>query len=202
MEKDEVLEFVIIGAGPIGLYAARKLQKHNRKFLIIEKNKRIGGQPSFLYPAKTVNNIPRKKEIIASNIFKMFKPQTFKNKILTNTSVKKMQHEGKQIKIVLSKGRVVFTNNVLICSGLGTHTTNEIDIPGNKKRVIYTVNNIKIFKDKQVVVLGGGYSAVDWAIQISKIAKRVSLIYRGTKLKVSAEEEQKLYSGAAKVFTN
>jgi thioredoxin reductase (NADPH) len=53
-----------------------------------------------------------------------------------------------------------------------------------------------------VVVLGGGYSAVDWAIQISKIAKSVSLVYRGTKLKVLKEEEEKLYATAAKVFMN
>jgi thioredoxin reductase (NADPH) len=161
MEKSEALDFVIIGAGPIGLYAAMKLQKHNKKFLVIEKNKRIGGQPSFLYPTKNVYNIPRKKEIVAHNIFKMFKPKTFKSKIMTSTYVKKMECGKKEARLVLSTGRVVYTNNVLICSGLGTHTPNEISIPGNKKRVIYAVNNTKMFKGKQVVVLGGGYSAVD-----------------------------------------
>jgi thioredoxin reductase (NADPH) len=161
MDEIVVLDFVIIGAGPVGLYAAMKLQKSNKNFLIIEKNKKIGGQPSFLYPTKIVNNIPNKKKIIAKNILKLFSPNVFKEKILTNVSVNEMKCEKKQIKITLSTGRIVYTKSVLICSGLGTHVTNSIDVPGNKKRVIYAVNNTRIFKDKLVVVLGGGYSAVD-----------------------------------------
>jgi thioredoxin reductase (NADPH) len=161
MEEKQVLDFLVIGAGPVGLYAGMKLQKKNKNFLIVEKNKKIGGQPSFLYPSKIVSNIPGQKEISAHGIFKIFKPATFKKNILTNTHVLKMEHEGKIIKIKLSSGRVVYSKNVLICSGLGSHTTNEIGIPGDKKRVIYNVTNTHLFKDKIVVILGGGYSAVD-----------------------------------------
>jgi cation diffusion facilitator CzcD-associated flavoprotein CzcO len=63
-----ILNYLIIGAGPIGLYAGNKLKSRNKSFLIVEKRKTIGGQPIIIYPSKEIDNIPHIKKITSTDL--------------------------------------------------------------------------------------------------------------------------------------
>jgi thioredoxin reductase (NADPH) len=65
------------------------------------------------------------------------------------------------IKLVLSNKATIMTKNVIICIGIGEYKQNQINIPGNKKNVLYNVDKLSMFKDTHVIVLGGGHSAID-----------------------------------------
>ncbi|GMO13242.1 MAG: NAD(P)/FAD-dependent oxidoreductase [Mycoplasmoidaceae bacterium] len=189
--KIRPLDYIIVGAGPVGLYCAMKLSLLKKNFLVIEKNQKIGGQPSLLYPTKPVYNLPGIKKILGSDICKRFHVN-LTHRIFKKTIIEKITSAQNNVSVKLSTGRTFISGKLILCSGLGNYKLIELKIPGKKKNVLYSLKKINTFANKDIVILGSGYSAVNWAIQISSIARSVTLVTNSLKLESTDKEIKNL----------
>ena len=178
-------DILIIGAGPTGLFTVFEAGLLKMKCHIIDSLAQPGGQCIELYPKKPIYDIPAYPEIIASNLIeklleqiKPFNPSYSLGEAAESLS---KQDDGSFI-VTTDKGTEICANIIAIAGGLGTFTPRKPNIPNiinyEDKGVLYMIKNPSDFKDKKVVIAGGGDSALDWSIHLSNIAKKVILVHR------------------------
>lgn len=176
-------ELIIIGAGPMGLYAGFTAGLRGLKGRIIESSYTHGGQVSALYAEKKIYDIPGFITLKGQDfIDKLYEQYTKYEELLPihlNCEVKEIIKEKDYFIINTSEGSF-YTKKVLITNGGGKFTPKRLEAENvfDQKNVLYTVSKLDIFKDKNVAILGGGDSAADWALMLADVAKNVSLIHR------------------------
>ncbi len=185
---------IIIGGGPIGLYAASKLED----YLLIEASSTLGGQLTRLYPEKEIVDIPGISSITAKEYIELLK-----NKI----DLSKVHLNEKAIDIIIGKPIIVKTNkdeyecdNLIVSTGLGFSTPRKLGLEGEDEcsNILYHLSDYKFLANKKVAIFGGGDSALDWAKLLSKISDGISLIhrrreFRGNKDTIKDSKNLKLY---------
>ena len=178
-----MLDIVIIGAGPVGLYASTLASLHNLKGVVLESRDLIGGQLSNLYPQKEVVDIPGFKSITAEDFVSALLNQNNERAnrldIKVNETVLSCE-KSEQGYLVKTDSNEYETRTVLIATGMGKATPRTMGLENEEKysNIFYSVKDKYIFKDKDVVIMGGGDSAVDEAIMLQPIAKSVKIVHR------------------------
>ena len=197
MIKTDVL---IIGAGPIGLFTVQQLGLIGLKAEVVDNLDKIGGQCIELYPDKPIYDIPAVPactgESLTKNLLEQIKP--FKTNFHLNERVQEISKEKNNWKIVTSKNKIFIAPNIIIAGGVGSFEPRKFPIKEAEKfennGVFYSIKDKTYFKNKKICIFGGGDSALDWAIELSKIAK-VILVHRRTEFRgaeQSAETVKKL----------
>ncbi len=174
---------VIVGAGPTGLFCAHQLGIIGLKCEIVDNLNKIGGQCIELYPDKPIYDIPAVPECtgeeLTNNLIKQIKP--FKFNFHLNDRVQELNKENDSWIVKTSNGKVFRTPNVIIAGGVGSFEPRKFPTKSAEKfdgtSVLYSIKDKTIFKNKSVIIFGGGDSALDWAIELSNNSK-VSLIHR------------------------
>jgi len=174
---------VIIGAGPVGLFAVHQLGIIGLKAEVIDNLDKIGGQCIELYPDKPIYDIPAIPECtgesLTKNLLEQIKP--FKPNFHLNERVQEVSKEKDGWKIVTSKKKSFIAPNIIIAGGVGSFEPRKFLIKDadkfENKSIFYSVKNKNDFKNKKICIFGGGDSALDWAIELSKIAE-VTLVHR------------------------
>ena len=180
MIKTDVL---VIGAGPVGLFAVHQLGLIGLKSEVVDNLDKAGGQCIELYPDKPIYDIPAipecTGEILTKNLLEQIKP--FKTNFHLNERVQAVSKEKNNWKITTSKKKVFLSSSVIIAGGVGSFEPRKFLIKGIEKfennGVFYSVKDKNYFKNKKVCIFGGGDSALDWAIELSKISE-VILVHR------------------------
>lgn len=180
MIKTDVL---VIGAGPSGLFAVHQLGIIGLKAEVVDNLDKIGGQCIELYPDKPIYDIPGipkcTGETLTKSLLEQIKP--FKTNFHLNERVQEISKEKENWKIVTSKNKIFISPNIVIAGGVGSFEPRKFSVKDIEKfenlSVFYSVKDKKYFKDKKVCIFGGGDSALDWAIELSKISE-VTLIHR------------------------
>ena len=174
---------LIIGAGPVGLFCVHQLGIIGLTCEVVDNLDKIGGQCIELYPDKPICDIPAIPECtgeeLTNNLLKQIK--TFKTNFHLNERVEEIKQDEKKWLIKTNKGTQFETSSIIIAAGVGSFEprkflTKEIEKYEGKK-ILYSVKDKKIFKDKTVTIFGGGDSALDWAIELSNTSK-VILVHR------------------------
>jgi len=181
----DVYDITIIGAGPVGLFAAfYAAGMRGMKTKIIEALEMTGGQLTVLYPEKYIYDVPGFPKILAKDLAKQLEIQAmaYKPTLLLGEKVIGLKHiDGGIIELETTKG-VHFSKTVLITAGHGAFTPRKLGNPSVEKfegrGVYYTVTDKWEFKDKKIMIVGGGDSAVDWALNLKDIAREVILVHR------------------------
>ena len=176
-------DVVVIGAGPVGLFVVHQLGIIGLKAEIIDNLDKVGGQCIELYPDKPIYDIPAIPECtgesLTKNLLEQIKP--FKPNIHLNERAESLSKEKNGWKIETNKKKIFLSPNIIIAGGVGSFEPRKFSIKGIEKfennTVLYSVKNKNDFKNKKICIFGGGDSALDWAIELSKIAK-VTLIHR------------------------
>ena len=176
-------DVVIIGAGPTGLFCAHQLGVIGLKCEIIDNLNKAGGQCIELYPDKPIYDIPAIPECtgeeLTKGLLKQIEPFNFK--IHLNQRVEKLSKEGNNWKITTSSKNEFLSPNIVIAGGVGSFEPRKFPVKECEKfednSVLYSIKDKSIFKEKTVSIFGGGDSALDWAIELSKNSK-VTLIHR------------------------
>jgi len=176
-------DVVIIGAGPTGLFCAHQLGIIGLKCEIIDNLNKIGGQCAELYPDKPIYDIPAIPECtgveLTNNLIQQIKP--FKIDFHLNERVEELINENKKWKLKTNKGKEFFSSNIIIAGGVGSFEPRKFSVKECEKfegkSIFYSVKDKAIFNNKKVAIFGGGDSALDWAIELSKSSK-VFLIHR------------------------
>ena len=207
MNKTDAL---IIGAGPTGLFTAHQLKLIGLDCEIVDNLDKIGGQCIELYPDKPIYDIPAVPECtgeeLTNNLLNQLKP--FDIKFHLNERVDEVKKENDKW-IVKTNGDTVFsTPNVIIAGGVGSFEPRKFAVKECEKfentSVFYSIKDKRIFEGKTVSIFGGGDSALDWAVELSKNSK-VNLIHRRDEFRgaqATVEKVQQLSkNGKINLFT-
>ena len=180
MIKTDVL---VIGAGPVGLFAIHQLGIIGLKAEVVDNLDKIGGQCIELYPNKPIYDIPGIPECTGEELTKSLLQQIkpFKTNFHLNERVQAVSKEKENWKITTNKNKTFVAPNIIIAGGVGSFEPRKFPIKDvekfENKSIFYSVKDKNYFKNKKVCIFGGGDSALDWAIELSK-SSEVTLIHR------------------------
>ena len=176
-------DVIIIGSGPAGLFAVHQLGIKGLKAVVIDNLDKAGGQCIELYPDKPIYDIPAIPECtgeeLTSKLLEQIKP--FKTDFYFNERVNEVvQDKGNWI-VQTSKNNKFVSPNIIIAGGVGSFEPRKLSLKEAEKfedkSLFYSVKNKKELKGKNISIFGGGDSALDWALELSKISN-ITLIHR------------------------
>ncbi len=176
-------DVVIIGAGPVGLFAVHQLGIKGLSAVVIDNLDKVGGQCIELYPDKPIYDIPAIPECTGEELTKKLLEQIkpFKTKLFLNERVEEVKEDNKNWIIKTSKNNIFQAPNILIAGGVGSFEPRKLPLKDAEKyegkSVFYSVKNKDEFKNKNISIFGGGDTALDWALELSKFSK-INLIHR------------------------
>ena len=176
-------DVLIVGAGPTGLFCAHQLGIIGLKCEIVDNLDKIGGQCIELYPDKPIYDIPAIPECtgeeLTNNLIEQIKPFNFNFHL--SDRVQEMKNENEKWIVKTLKGKEFLTPNIVIAGGVGSFEPRKFPTKNCEKfegkSILYSIKDKSIFKNKKVVIFGGGDSALDWAIELSNNSK-ISLVHR------------------------
>ena len=175
----------IIGAGPVGLFAVFEFGLLGVRAHVVDSLERPGGQCAELYPEKPILDIPAIKSISGAELTQRLLEQiapfgaTFH---LGETASRLERLEDGRWRLATDRGTTIDCRALVIAAGGGSFTPKRPPIAGVEafegRSVFYAVRNREMFRDRKVVVAGGGDSALDWTLDLAPIARRVALVHR------------------------
>jgi len=188
---------LIIGAGPTGLFTAHQLRLIGLTCEVVDNLDKIGGQCIELYPDKPIYDIPAIPECtgeeLTNNLINQLKP--FDIKFHLNERVDEVKKVNNQWQTKTSKGTEFTSPNIIIAGGVGSFEPRKFSPKEcekfENKSIFYSIRDKSIFKDKTVSIFGGGDSALDWAIELSKFSK-INLIHRRDEFRGAINSVQKI----------
>ena len=174
---------IIIGAGPTGLFAVHQLGIIGLNCEVIDNLDRAGGQCIELYPDKPIYDIPAIPECtgeeLTKGLLKQIEP--FKTNFHLGQRVDEVKQEKDLWIVKTNKGNIFSAPNVIIAGGVGSFEPRKLSLKEAEqfedKQIFYSVTNKNLFKDKNISIFGGGDSALDWALELSK-NNQITLIHR------------------------
>ena len=174
---------IIIGAGPVGLFAVHQLGIKGLRAVVIDNLDKAGGQCIELYPDKPIYDIPAVPECtgeeLTTRLLEQIKP--FKTDMFLNERVDEVKQEKENWIVKTNNNKEFISPNIIIAGGVGSFEPRKLSLKQaeklEEKSVFYAVRNKEKFKNKNLAIFGGGDSALDWALELSKFSK-VTLIHR------------------------
>jgi thioredoxin reductase (NADPH) len=205
MENTYQTDVLIIGAGPVGLFAVFECGMLKMKAHVIDNLDEIGGQCSALYPEKPIFDIPGYPEIMAGELIARLEEQAepFQPVYHLGQQAEKMEKmEDGTFRVTTSRGAQIIAKAIIIAAGAGSFGPNRPPLEGIEayegKSVFYMVKRRRDFAGKKVVIAGGGDSAVDWALSLAEVAEKIYVVHRRDKFRAAPESAARLQALAAK----
>lgn len=194
-------DIVIIGAGPIGIFTIFEAGMLGMSCHVIESQDSIGGQCQYLYADKPIYDIPAYPEITAKELInklaqqvKPFNPTYHCGRVACEID---KQQDGK-FHVIMDNGKHIKCSAIVIAAGCGAFEPHKPQAEGLEqfegKCVHYMVKDKNHFLNKKVMIVGGGDSAVDWAIDLINIAKKIYVVHRRKKFRCHPKSEETLYN--------
>lgn len=191
-------DVAIIGAGPVGLFAIFQCGMLGLKTHVIDALDSVGGQCRALYPEKPIYDIPAYPEILAGKLIDNLEEQArpFAPVYHLGQRVESVQKDGRAWVITTSQGVVIHAKAIIIAAGVGAFGPNRPplqDIDAYEGAgVLYYVKSRTQFAGKSLVIAGGGDSAVDWAVNLADIARKIYVIHRRDKFRAAHDMVSKM----------
>ena len=174
---------IIIGAGPVGLFAVHQLGLKGLNAVVIDNLDKAGGQCIELYPDKPIYDIPAVPECTGEELTLKLQKQIepFKTDFFLNERVEELKEDKNNWVIKTSKKNEFRSPNIIIAGGVGSFEPRKLQVKEAEKfegkSLFYSVKNKEELKNKNISIFGGGDSALDWALELSKFSN-ISLIHR------------------------
>ena len=199
MSEPIKIDALIIGAGPVGIFAVFELGLLDVKTHMVDILDKVGGQCAELYPEKPIYDIPGMPKVSAQGLVDglMLQSQPFNPQIHLNEMVESIERVGDPLFRVATNGGKVFEAKVIvIAAGGGSFQPKRPPIPGieeyEKKSVHYAVRRMDEFRGKKVLIAGGGDSALDWTLNLAPIAGRLTLLHRRPEFRAAPDSVNKM----------
>lgn len=181
--KDEIVDVTIIGGGPTGLFSTFYAGMRNMSVRLIDSLPELGGQLVELYPDKDIYDVGGFPKIAAKDLVSNLVAQAQYAEPQLHLSETVQSYEREDDHFILKTDKDTYlTRTILITAGVGAFQPrkigldNEADFVGTSLH--YAVKDLEKFRDQDVVILGGGDSALDWALMLQELAKSVTLVHR------------------------
>ena len=181
---EDVFDLTIIGAGPTGLFATFYAGLRRMKTKVIDALEEPGGQVAVLYPEKYIFDVPGYTKILAKDLVKSLVSQAFQYDptVVLGERVTSMRRSDGTFELETDKGTRHRSKAVLIAAGVGAFSPNRLEAKGASdyegRGVYYFVKDKASFAGKRLLIVGGGDSAVDWALNMRETAKKITLVHR------------------------
>ena len=210
MDKTKIYDISIIGAGPVGLFGVFSAGMRSMSVALIDSLPQAGGQLNALYPEKYIYDVPGFSKVRAKELVEaLYKQAAFAKPDLYLKSKVKAIHafpkEGdlEYYTIETEDGKSISSKTVLLSLGIGAFEPRKLEMEGLDKwegtKVHYILKPLKEYKDKDILIIGGGDSAVDWNLALGEsssnqkpIAKSITSIHRGVKFTAHEASVEKI----------
>ncbi|MEW9532363.1 NAD(P)/FAD-dependent oxidoreductase [Microbispora sp. NPDC049125] len=200
-------DVAVVGAGPAGLFAAYYAGLRGLRVAVLDSLPHPGGQVSALYPEKQIYDIPALpgvlgRELIA-NLMDQVRPFT-PEWLLGHTAVTlNRTAAGGGWVIGTDHGGDVRCGAVVITGGVGSFTPRRLPVAGpyENRGVVHHLERLEDHRDEDVVIVGGGDSAVDWALALEPLARSVTLVHRTDRFRAQAHGVELLHRSRVEVIT-
>jgi thioredoxin reductase (NADPH) len=192
-------DVLIVGAGPIGLFAVFELGLLDMKAHLVDILDKIGGQCAELYPEKPIYDVPAVPYItgqgLVDELMKQIKP--FGPTFHLNEMIESIERIGDPLfRVTTDRGKIFEVKVVVIAAGGGSFQPKRPPIPQIEdhegKSVFYAVRRMEDFRDKRLLIVGGGDSALDWTLNLQPIAKNLSLLHRRDAFRAAPDSVNKM----------
>jgi thioredoxin reductase (NADPH) len=192
-------DVLIIGAGPCGLFAVFELGLLDIKAHLIDILDKVGGQCAELYPEKPIYDIPAMPVVsgqgLTDALMKQIAP--FKPIFHLGEMVETIERIGEPLfRVITDLGKVFETRIIVVAAGGGSFQPKRPPVPGIEAfegtSVFYAVRQMERFRDKRLLVVGGGDSALDWTLNLFPIAKHVTLMHRRDQFRAAPDSVNKM----------
>ena len=205
--KHEVYDVTIIGGGPTGLFASFYAGLRDLKVKIIDSLPELGGQLMELYPDKYIYDIGGLPKILAKDLVANLVEQASYSDptiCLEETANELEKHD--EYFILKTDKDTHYSKTILLTSGVGSFQPRKLTVPGAKeyegKNLYYKVKDLNDFQNSNVLVLGGGDSALDWSLMLENIASKVTLCHRREQFTAHEKSVQQLQDSKVHVKTS
>jgi len=203
---EKTYDITIVGGGPVGMYASFYAAMQGMEVKLVDSLEHLGGQLIAIYPEKYIYDLPGHGKIRASEMIGKLKEQMdgYGDKIdisTASTVMDVLKQPDNTFNITTTTERFI-SRSVLITAGNGAFSPKKLDV--ESKGIVnlhYFVTDMMQFKDKSVVIFGGGDSAVDWALMLNGVAKNVSIVHRRNEFRAHAGSIDKLNASDVKIYT-
>jgi thioredoxin reductase (NADPH) len=189
---------VIVGAGPVGLFAVFELGLVDIKCQVIDILDRAGGQCTELYPEKPIYDIPGLPIVtgqeLTDKLMDQIKP--FGAEFHFNQRVETLERLDGGFRVTTDAGTVIEAKVVVIAAGGGSFTPKRPPLPRIEeyegKSVFYSVRKMESLRGRDVLIVGGGDSALDWTLNLQPVAKSITLVHRRAEFRAAPASVQKM----------
>lgn len=197
-------DICIIGAGPVGLFAVFEAGLLKMRCHLIDALPQVGGQLSEIYPHKPIYDIPGYPSInaqeLVDNLMEQISP--FNPTFTLGERVESLARlSDGSYNVTSSEGTAIHAQVIVIAGGLGSFEPRKPEIPGlvdfEGRGVSYMVKNPEHYRDKRILIAGGGDSALDWTVFLSDIAREVTLVHRSDNFRGAPDSAEKVFDLAA-----
>jgi thioredoxin reductase (NADPH) len=195
-----ITDICIVGAGPVGLFSVFEAGLLKMRCHLVDALPQIGGQLSEIYPQKPIYDIPGYPTINAQELVDNLRKQidTFSPTFTLGERVQTIdRQEDKSFIVTTSEHTQIHCKVIVIAGGLGCFEPRKPAVEKLEefegKGVAYMVKDPELFRNKEIVLAGGGDSALDWTIFLSDIAKKVTLVHRGETFRGAPDSAEKVF---------
>lgn len=198
IDSDHIYDITIIGGGPIGMFATFYAKMRNADVQLIESLPQLGGQVAALYPEKAIYDIAALPGVKGRKLIEYLEEQAlhFDPIVHLNTSVTNLQKKEDIFEITTTKG-TTYSRTVIVAIGNGAFSPRKLAVDYDPvledQHLFYYVRKIEDFTNQVVAIAGGGDSAVDWALSIAEVAKKVYIIHRRDQFRGLESNVSKLF---------
>lgn len=193
-------DICVIGAGPVGLFSVFEAGLLKMRCHLVDVLPQIGGQLSEIYPKKPIYDIPGYPEIKAEELVEKLHEQIlpFKPTFTLGERVERLDKtQENEFLITTSDGTEIKAKVIVIAGGLGCFEPRKPELERldhfEGKGVVYMVKDPDKFRNKKLVIAGGGDSALDWSIYLSEIAESVTLVHRNESFRGAPDSTEKVF---------
>lgn len=206
-QTQPITDITVIGGGPAGMFAAFYAGMRKATVKILESMPQLGGQLSALYPEKYIYDVAGFPKVAAQDLVDNLSEQMklFPIDICLEEKVLNVVKKEERLFEITTSKQVHLTKSIIITAGVGAFEPRKLGLPDSERfeasNLYYFVNNKQQFAGQDVVIAGGGDSALDWALMLEPIAKSVTLVHRRDKFRAHEHSVELLSQSSVRVLT-
>jgi thioredoxin reductase len=206
VSDEQIIDITIIGGGPTGLFAAFYAGMRQMSCKIIDGLEELGGQLTALYPEKYIYDMPGFPKVKAKDLVTAQVEQglQYGAEVVLGQKITELQRREDGVwRLVSEKGHEHLSRTVVITAGAGSFSPRKLPLEGTEQweghGLHYFVKDTEVFRGRRVLIVGGGDSAVDWALHLEHVASHVTVIHRRDKFRAHEETVQQLLASSVDV---
>jgi thioredoxin reductase (NADPH) len=207
-QSENIFDITILGGGPTGLFAAFYAGLRNASCKILDSMPALGGRLTAVYPEKYIYDVAGFPKVLAKDLVDNLTAQAmaYKPTLALEEVAQTLRRRDDGVWELTTQTGVHLTRTLLVAAGVGSYSPKKHVAPGSAdfegRGVAYAVVNKEIHRNRKVVVIGGGDSALDWANEMVSIAAEVTLIHRSDRFRAHDDSINKLKATQARILTN